>query len=301
MEASRDVSILFADIVGSTLLYERLGDQIAVAVVQDTLAAVAQAVAAHQGRVVKTIGDEVMAVFDAPEAGFAAAVEIRLRIAALPPLPEAQGGGRVQLRIGLHFGAALMEEGDYFGDTVNIAARMVALANPDQILTTGDLLDRLPPDQREDVTEFAAIEVKGRREPVRVAQVTAGIARQEATQIGFGRAAAPLRAAEVKLTLTVLGRTWDVPAGTRRIVCGRDGACDLVLAGAQVSRQHATIEIRRDKVVLVDHSSNGTTLVVRDGRPVTLLREEFGMLQTGHIIFGRLNEPGAVVIGFAVA
>ena len=299
MEALADVGILFADIVGSTQLYERLGDQIAVTVVQDTLAIVAQAVVAHQGRVVKTIGDEVMAAFDGPEAGFAAAIDIRRRVTTLPPLPGS--GVQVRLRIGLHFGPALVEEGDYFGDTVNIAARLVTLANPDQILTTGDLLDRLPPDQQDEATEFASIEVKGRKDPLRVAQVTAGMPRQEMTQIGFARTAPPLLAVEVTLTLTVQGRIWDVPPGTRRIVCGRDAACDVVLTGAQVSRQHATIEFRRDKVVLVDHSSNGTTLVVREGRPVTLLREEFGMLQGGHIIFGRLNEPGAVVIGFAIA
>jgi adenylate cyclase len=299
MEALQDVGILFADIVGSTHLYERLGDQIALAIVQDTLAAVAQSVAAHQGRVVKTIGDEVMAVFDGAQAGFAAAIDIRRSVATLPPLPGA--GGQVQLRIGLHFGAAMMEEGDYFGDSVNVAARLVALANPDQILTTGDLIDRLPPDQQDEATEFAAIEVKGRQDLVRVAQVNAGMPRQETTQIGFGRTTPPPRAVEVKLTLTVQGRTWDAPSGTRRVLFGRDAGCDVVLAGAQVSRRHATIEVRRDKVILVDHSSNGTTLVVRDERPVTLSREEFGMLRGGHIIFGRLNEPGAVVIGFAIA
>lgn len=298
MDALRDVGILFADIVGSTQLYERLGDQPALSVVQQTLVAVTQAVTAHGGRVVKTIGDEVMAVFDTPEAGFAAAIDIRSGVAALPPLPVI--GGQVRLRIGLHFGPAVHEDGDWFGDTVNIAARMVAIANPDQILTTGDLLDRLPPDLQDDATEFAEIEVKGRSEPVRVAQVTAGMARTETTQIGFGRSVPPVRAAEVTLSLTVHGLRRDVPPGTRRVVVGRDAACDVVLTGAQVSRQHATIEFRRDKVILIDHSSNGTTLVVRDERPVVLLREEFGMLKVGHIIFGRLNEPGAVVIGFAI-
>ena len=299
MEAPRDVGILFADIVGSTQLYVRLGDQVALSVVHDTLAAVARAITAHRGRVVKTIGDEVMAAFDGPEAGFAAAIDIRRSVATLPPLPD--DSGRVQMRIGLHFGAAVAEDGDYFGDTVNIAARLVALANPDQILTTGDLVDRLPPEQQDEATEFAAIEVKGRHDPVRVAQVNAGMPRQETTQIGFGRTTPPLRMVEVKLTLTVQGRTWDVPPGTRRVLFGRDAVCDVVLTGGQVSRRHATLEVRRDKVILVDHSSNGTTLVVREQRPVTLLREEFGMFRGGHIIFGRLNEPGAVVIGFAIA
>ena len=299
MEALRDVGILFADIVGSTQLYERLGDQSALSVVQMTLVAVSQAVTAHGGRVVKTIGDEVMAVFDSPEAGFAAAIDIRTGVADLPPLPVI--GGQVRLRIGLHFGPAVAEDGDWFGDTVNIAARMVAMANPDQILTTGDLVDRLPADQQDDATEFAQIEVKGRNEPVRVAQVTAGMARSETTQIGFGNTTRPARPPQVKLSLTVHGTRREVPPGTRRVIFGRDAACDVVLAGAQVSRQHATIEFRRDKVILIDHSSNGTTLVVRDERPVVLLREEFGMLKGGHIIFGRLNEPGAVVIGFVIA
>jgi class 3 adenylate cyclase len=299
MNALQTVGILFADIVGSTQLYERLGDQSAFAVVQTTLGAITGIVGSHRGRVVKTIGDEIMAVFGTPEAGFAAAIDIRSAVAALPPLPVI--GGQVRLRLGLHFGPAVAEDGDWFGDTVNIAARLVAMANPDQILTTGDLIDLLPDDQRDEAAEFAQIEVKGRKEPVRVAQIIAGTLRQETTQIGFGRTAAPVRVTEARLTLIVHGQRREVPPGTRRLAIGRDAACDVVLTGAQVSRQHASIEFRRDKVILIDHSSNGTTLVVRDERPVVLLREEFGMLKVGHIILGRLNEPGAVVIGYAIA
>ena len=299
MEVPCDVGIVFVDIVGSTRLYERLGDQLALSVVSETLDAMSQSVAEHGGKVVKTIGDEVMAAFADPASTLAAAVDMRRRLADLPPLPGPDATARIQVRIGLHFGPAMQEDGDYFGDTVNIAARMVTLANPDQILTTGDLLDLLPPELQAQATEFAEIEIKGRAGPVRIAQVTEG-AQQETTQIRFIKSAEP-PIADARLTLTIHGKQWEVPAGTKRVVCGRDPSCDVVLVGGQVSRQHATIEFRRGKVVLIDHSSNGTTLVVREERPVRLLREEFGMFHGGHIILGRLNEQGAVVIGFAIS
>jgi adenylate cyclase len=301
MESVSVAGILFADIAGSTQLYERLGDPVAMAIIHEALQVMTAGVTLNAGTVVKTIGDEVMAAFPDAAAAFDAARDIRARIGTLPPLPPPEVRPQVQVRIGVHVGPALREEGDYFGDTVNIAARLVALANPDQILISGDLLDCLPVERRAMATEFAMIEVKGRRDPLRIAQVTDGLTAQETTQIGFGRASQVPEAPAAHLTLTVQGQTWPVPPGTRRLVIGRDASCDLVLSGGQVSRQHATIEFRRGKVILIDHSSNGTTLVVRDERPVRLLREEFGMIHGGHVIFGRLNDPGAVVIGFTVA
>jgi adenylate cyclase len=298
MGTPNSYGIVFADIVGSTRLYELLGNERALAVVNCCIDAMAAGVTAHGGAVVKTIGDEIMAVFKTPWEAFSAAIDMRRRIAALPAVEGTDRQVRARVRIGLHYGPALYEKNDYFGDAVNVAARMAELASAGQILTTGDLLDLLPPNLRSLATEFAEIEVKGRIEPVRAARVADDVATQENTRVSFVKAApsAPTAA----LTLRHGLRVWTPPEGTRRILFGREDGCDVVLRGSLASRQHATIEVRRDKVILIDHSSNGTCLILGTDRPIRLRREEFGLINTGRIIFGTLEAEDADVLDFTV-
>lgn len=300
MESTRDVGILFADIVGSTRMYEMLGDEVALSVVNACFDAMADCVAGQGGQVVKTIGDALMASFDTAPQALSAAMQIRRRIAALPPVPGIAAQVRARVRVGLHFGPALFDGDDYFGDTVNLAARMAGLASPGQILTTGDLLDRLPVHLRSLASEFAEIEVKGRHLPVRIARVSDDAATSENTQVRFEARVPTVPPVEAALTLTFAGRTWTAPPGTRRIVCGREAGCDILLTGALASRQHATIELRRDKVILIDHSTNGTVLLVAGERPVHLMREEFGLIRAGTIVFGRPEAADADTLAFTI-
>jgi class 3 adenylate cyclase len=300
MDSARPVGILFADIVGSTQMYTRLGDARALAVVTQCFETMARAVTGQGGQVVKTIGDEMMAAFPTSDAALLAAMDIRRAMATLPPVPDSDPPLRPRVRIGLHHGPALFDNDDWYGDTVNLAARVAAVAASGQVLTTGELRDSLPPPLRALTTEFAEIEVKGRRDPVRIARVAEDQSGPETTLIRVAPAtAAPVP--EASLRLVQNRRSWIVPAGTRSVVCGREAGCDVALSGALASRRHATIEIRRDKVVLVDHSTNGIWLMVDDERPVRLLREEFGMTRTGRIVFGNPQAADADILQFTVA
>ena len=301
MDSTRDIGILFADIVGSTRMYELLGDERALAVVNSCFDAMRGCVADEGGQVVKTIGDELMASFESAPQALSAAMNIRRRIATLPPVAGIAAQVKARVRVGLHYGPALFDRDDYFGDTVNLAARMAGLASPGQILTTGDLLDRLPLHLRSLASEFAEIEVKGRQLPVRIARVSDDATTTENTQVRFVSSAPVTPPVEAALTLTFAGRTWAVPPGTRRIVCGREEGCDILLTGALASRQHATIELRRDKVILIDHSTNGTVLLVAGERPVRLMREEFGLIRAGTILFGRLDAVDADMLAFTIS
>jgi adenylate cyclase len=290
--------IVFADIVGSTRLYELLGNERALSVVNDCMDTMAASVETHGGAVVKTIGDAIMAVFKTPWEAFSAAIDMRRRIAALPVVEGTDRQVRARVRIGLHYGPALYEKQDYFGDAVNVAARMAELASAGQILTTGDLLDLLPPNLRSLATEFAEIEVKGRNEPVRAARVADDVTTQENTRVSFVKAAPSGPAVSLKLRQGA--RVWTPPEGTRRILCGREDGCDVVLRGSLASRQHATIELRRDKVILIDHSSNGTCLILGADRPIRLRREEFGLINSGRIVFGTPEAEDADVLDFTI-
>lgn len=123
--AVQNMVFLFSDLVGSTALYERIGDASAFALVRDHFEVMKQIYVAHGGSLVKTIGDAVMAVFRRPRAALDAALEMHRRIAALHDQVQ---GDALRLRIGLHRGPCIAMEAnglvDYFGTTVNLAARV---------------------------------------------------------------------------------------------------------------------------------------------------------------------------------
>ncbi len=123
------LTFLFTDLKGSTELYERVGDLAAYDLVRDHFRALNEAVGAEGGAVVKTIGDAVMATFPSPERGLRAALRMREAIA---DLNAARGAEDLLVKIGLHEGPCLAvtlnERLDYFGQTVNVAARVQGLA-----------------------------------------------------------------------------------------------------------------------------------------------------------------------------
>lgn len=131
------LTFLFTDLRGSTELYERVGDLPAFDLVRAHFKVLNEIVAAESGAVVKTIGDAVMATFPVPERGLAAAVRMR---AAMRDLNRASGREDLELKIGLHEGPCIAvtqnDRQDFFGQTVNIAARVQGLATTGAIYAT---------------------------------------------------------------------------------------------------------------------------------------------------------------------
>src|ERR1051326_4626777 len=135
----RPCVVLFADLAGSTALYERLGDAAARRIVADCLSRAAAVVREHGGRRVKTIGDEILATFATADAG-ATGAESLVRALSVPSCGPA---GELGLHVGFHLGPVIEEDDDVFGDTVNVAARVVGLAKMGEILTTRPVIDAL--------------------------------------------------------------------------------------------------------------------------------------------------------------
>ncbi len=135
------LTFLFTDLKGSTELYERVGDLVAFDLVRSHFQVLNEIVAAEAGAVVKTIGDAVMATFPTPDRALAAALRMR---EAMGGLNHARNGEDLLLKIGIHEGPCLAvvlnDRQDYFGTTVNIAARVQALANSRSILATGPVV-----------------------------------------------------------------------------------------------------------------------------------------------------------------
>jgi class 3 adenylate cyclase len=138
----KDIALLFTDLKGSTALYDRIGDLNAFSLVQQHFDRLQSVTVRHNGAIIKTIGDAVMAAFLKPADAVQAAIEMRSEIASFN---ERQPDKELILKIGVHKGAAiavtLNERLDYFGQTVNIAARVQNLAEADEICVSQDVFD----------------------------------------------------------------------------------------------------------------------------------------------------------------
>lgn len=286
-------AVLFADISGSTRLYEQLGDALAFNTVSDCLALMRRLTEAHQGRVVKTIGDEIMAVFPDASTAVQAACELQLELEAQPPV---RGNIRVAVRIGFHYGPVIenRHDGDVFGDTVNIAARMAELANSEQIITTDATIAQLPPIMRGSVRALDALTIKGKAEDIKVFEVLW----QEGSDVTMmvSRTFVPPEAGAV-VRLLHAGEEFTVDAGRPLLTMGRGEQADITFQDRRASRMHARIERRRDKFVFVDQSANGSYVTFNGEDEVSLHREEVALRGSGRISLGHpySKDPSEIV------
>lgn len=291
-------TVLFADVSGSTHLYEVLGDTRAFATINACLDILRRLTAAHSGRVVKTIGDEIMSVFPDAMSAVQAACEMQLVVTALEPIDNA----RVAIRIGLHFGTVLesSDDGDVFGDTVNVAARMAEIANARQIITTGTTVTLLPPIMRTSTRSFNSLSIKGKADDIEVREVIWQESEEMTMMVGN---TIPPAKPEPTLKLLHQGETFIVGVACPSITIGRDEQADIVIEDRRASRMHARIEYRRDKFVFVDISSNGSYVIINGEADIELRREELVLRESGSISLGHTykKDPTEIIEFFVKA
>lgn len=283
---ARDMLVLFADISGSTGIYEQLGDSAAVDLIQGLLGRMEEETYFHKGVVVKSIGDELLCTFPDVVSGLAGATAMQQQAAAV----EGPNGRNLSLRIGMHYGPALEERGDVFGDAVNVAARVVELARPGQILMTDACFDKIPLLGRNRIRALDRMQVRGRSAETTILEVMWQRGRAVTTIVP------PVHRVQEDAGCIVLhhaGRTFTIAQHGNPFLIGRDASCQLVVTTTMASRQHATIECRRGKFILSDRSTNGTFVVPEGGRPIHLRREEFVLQGSGWLAFGEQPRPNA--------
>jgi class 3 adenylate cyclase len=272
-----NVVVLFADVSGSTKLYETVGDAEALKAIGSCLALVRIACEGQGGRVVKTIGDEIMAVFPAPDQAAEAAAEMQARISEQPPV----GRSRLAIRVGFHFGPAIAVEGDVFGDSVNVAARMAALAKAEQVILSAATADALSPLVRSRVREIDSLAVKGKQAEIGIFELIWQGEDADLTSLAMR----PTRKSS-RLLLRHGAREIELSESHPSLSLGRDLGNDVVVSDRMASRMHARIERRRDKFVLIDQSSNGTYVTVDGEAEIHLRREELMLRSRGRVCFG---------------
>jgi class 3 adenylate cyclase len=290
---TQNLAVLFADISESTKLYSTLGDNAARGVVNACLSLVSSVVERFRGRVVKTIGDEVLCVFRRADDAVMAASEMQSVVDGKRP-----GKYHVQLHIGLHYGPVLVEDNDVFGDTVNAAAYLTAVAAAEQILTTEATERNLSPELRTTVRPVFKAVLKGSSEESTVYQVVWHNDVAELTDVNM-RSHKIIPGDRGSLIVAHRNLSLRLDHSRPNITIGRGEDCDLVVHEKLASRKHVSIRLMRTHFYLVDHSLNGTFVALESGDEVHVLRKELLLDGTGKLTLGRSARDGAIdVISF---
>jgi adenylate cyclase len=286
-----EVAILFADVVGSTQLYEQLGDVKARQMVGRCLDIMRDATESNRGSVIKTMGDEVMSTFPSADDAMNAAKRMQETISGDEDL--AHDHGHVAIRIGCHFGPVVQEHRDIFGSAVHTANRMTSQAKAKQIITTLATVERLSPEWRSMARQIDIATVRGKADEVVLFEVL--WQPEEATSmlptVGHGRKNDRQR----RLSLRYQGREVTVGEGRKSATLGRAEENDVVVKGNLISRVHARVEASRDKFTLIDESTNGTFVQTNTGEEIFVRRDSTQLTGEGVIGLGRVAQPGTAL------
>ena len=289
-----EVAILFADVVGSTQLYEKMGDLKAREMVARCLEIMRDATEQHGGTVIKTMGDEMMATFPSADDSMNAARQMQNLITNDKGL-ELEGGGHVAIRIGCHFGPVVQENRDIFGSAVHTANRMTSQAKAKQIITTASTVEKLSSGWRATVRQIDVATVRGQSHEVALFEVL--WQPEEATSmlptIGWGNK--PRGGGEARLSLRYQGHEIKMNDVKKNVNMGRAEDCDLVIKGTLISRLHARIESQRGKFMLIDESTNGTFIQTIAGDEIFVRRDSTQLAGEGVIGLGKVAQPGTAL------
>lgn len=275
------LAILFADVSGSTKLYETLGNTRAQTIISRTLDVLSQAARRHTGTIVKNIGDELMCTFPTPLDAAAAAQDMQRSLkqaVAAKTIPYET----LTIRTGFHHGPVILKAGDVFGDAVNVAARVVAQAKKGQILTTKETADQLPEELKGSLRFIDRAAVKGKKEELELFEVIWDFENLTIVQNVF-----EARPREARLTAKFGETSIELNHEHTSLQMGRGMENEFVIPEPLASRSHARIEFRRERFVLIDQSINGTFVAMDGEREVTLRRDEVELKGTGMISLGK--------------
>ena len=197
------------------------------------------------------------------------------------------------IRVGLHYGPAILEGGDVFGDAVNVAARMASLAKGGQIITTSESVQVLPPILRSSTRHLDRVSIKGKAEEIDIFEVI--WQSEDVTRMATGLLKGATKTA--RLTLHYHSDSAELLQDTLPFILGRGKKADMVVNDSMASREHARIECRRGKFVLTDMSTNGTYVRTPDGRSY-LRREDIVLSGKGQIALGRDVREASEIVEF---
>lgn len=286
-----ELAIVFADVVGSTKLYELLGDLRARDMVGICIDVMRVATEQNHGTVIKTMGDEVMATFPTADDALNAAAQMQKQIVLHPALKVDEQ--TVAIRIGCNFGPVVLENRDIFGSAVHTANRMTSQAKAGQIITTATMVEHLSDEWRASVRQIDIATLKGRSSEVALFEVLWQTEDVTSMVPAIAMTSRERPNKGLRLRLRYQGQEVLVDDGHASITMGRAEENDLVIKGNLISRLHARIEINRGKFILIDQSTNGTFVVGKDGEEAFVRRDSMQIRGEGLIGLGKAPDSNS--------
>jgi len=282
-----ELVILFADVVGSTRLFEVMGDLKARDMVTTCVDLMRSATEQHNGTVIKTIGDEVMATFPTADDALNAAGQMQKEIATHSDLKVE--GQPVAIRIGCHFGPVVLESKDVFGASVHTANRMTSQAKAGQIITTAATVERLSPEWRASVRQIDVATIRGQGGEVALYEVLWQTEDVTSMLPAIALTGRDNRKPQ-RLRLSVQDRELILDENRPQIAIGRADDNDVVIRGNLISRLHARIEFSRNGFTLTDQSTNGTFVQISGEEEAFVRRDSMPIKGQGLIGLGRVPD-----------
>ena len=286
-----ELAVVFADVVGSTKLYELLGDARARDMVGICIDVMRAATEEHHGTVIKTMGDEVMSTFPTADDALNAAAQMQKQITLHPSLKVAEQV--VAIRIGCTFGPVVLENRDVFGSTVHTANRMTSQAKAGQIITTATMVEQLSSEWRASVRQIDVATLKGRSSEVALFEVLWQTEDVTSMVPAIAITSRDRSNKPQRLRLRYQGQEVLVQEGCANITMGRAEENDLVVKGNLISRLHARVEFNRNKFTLIDQSTNGTFVIGKDGEESFVRRDSMQIRGEGLIGLGKVPDSNS--------
>lgn len=295
-QQSEKLAILFADISGSTMLYESLGNRLARQRVAHCLALMNGPLAAQRGTLIKTIGDEIMCSFPGAEAALRAACAMQDAVESGKP----GGDTPMYIRIGFNYGEVISEGNDLHGDAVNVAARVTEVARARQILATQAAVDALPPDLQHRASHIRRASIKGRQAPLDLFQIAWRADDGDRVRIGSPAQRRP-EGQKLHLVLRLGDQQFTVGERSMTAALGRAEACAIVVRAGHAAERHAIVEYQLGKFFLSDRSTSGTYIHFSGGDMVHIVGDDTLLHGSGSILLGRpFSQDPAGVIEFSL-
>src|SRR6185503_1106941 len=260
-EPPRQAAVMFAELLGIAELYAGAGDADALQATTACHDRLEQAAGPAKARVLKRIGPRLMLLAESADVAARAAVAMQVAASQLP----AAAGGKPGVGIGFHYGRVIQNDDDVFGDTVNLAARLVEKAARGQILLVAETAEQVGSLYRRSIRRLLAVQLKGIDQELGLCEMV-WRADEPATFYPFTADAEP--PARVKLKLKYKGSKLVL----KRIV--------------------EAVSLGRDRFVLVDKSTNGTFVTIEGEQELALRRDEITLRKSGWICFGQSRSAG---------
>ena len=294
-----ELTVVFADLTGSTRLFEELGNVKATQAITRLTQWIGGVCKNHSGHVVKYLGDGVLILFQESRDAVEAVNELhKVHHKRIRNWPEPL---KMRLQVGMARGDVVEQNGDCYGDAVNLASRLSDLSGPEQILASETVIQHLPDDFIIRGRSMGSMVIRGLTESCVVhriewqEEVLSELFTMPASLMSFSAARNEVRPVGVELSW--LDTSVRFTSSELPVFLGRDADVQFVVQDPRVSRKHALIEWRSGKFYLEDISSYGTWVRFSDSNAIVALRrQDCVLLLDGELALGASFEDFTVPI-----